>query len=186
MIFFFYCDNGTGFSPVMSFFPCMYNCTNPTYWNAIHLSLMLYDVSNLQYLKIHVYCDVTRCLWVCCCGCFQGTTILWTVTPYAISDTVSHPTRYKFSNNAVRNSKLAIYSIVKSNTHLALPTYLLSQHTRHITHSLLYDERSLFYLTNIVWRFLQLFHHTSASSCVGHVNMTSYPTEVINNTCQMK
>jgi len=170
----------------MSFFPCLYNSTNPIYWNTIHLSLMLYDVSNLQYLKIHVYCDVTRCLWVCHSACFEGTTILWTDTPCAISDTVSHPTRHKFSNTAVRNSKLAIYSTVKSNTHLPLPAYLLLEHTRHTTLSLLYDERSLFYLTNNVCHFLQLFHHTSASSCMGHINMTSYPIEVTNKTCQIK
>ena len=153
-------NNRAGFSPVMLFFPCLHNSTNPTYWNTIHLSLMLYDVSNLQYLKIQVYFDVTRCLWVCRSACFEGTTILWTVTHYTISDTVSHPTRRKFSNTAVRNSNLAIYSTVKSNTHLPLPTYLLSCHTRHITYSLLHDETSLFYLTNIVCHFLQLFHHT--------------------------
>jgi len=167
-------------SPVCIILPSRYTGTPFTY----HWCCMIF--SNLQYLKIHVYCDVTRFLWVCCSACFEGTTILWTVTPYAISDTVSHTTRHKFSNTAVRNSKLAIYSTVKSNIHPPLPAYLLSQHTRHITHSLLYDERSLFYLTNIVCHFLQLFHHTSASSCMGHINMTSYAIEVTNITCQMK
>ena len=55
---------------------------------------------------------------------------------------------------------LPLNSTVKSNTHLLLPPYLLLQHTRHITYSLLYDEGSLFYLTNIVCHFLQLYHHT--------------------------
>lgn len=107
-------DNGPGFSPVTSVFPCLYISTNTTYQNTIHPSLMLYDLGNLRYLKIQDFCDVTQCQWVCRSACFEGTTFLWIVTHYAITDTVTPHKTDMFSNTAVRNSNLVTLLFVTS------------------------------------------------------------------------
>jgi len=125
MVFHGQSANGAGFSPVMSVFPLLYNSTNPTYWNTIHLSLMLYDVSNLQYLKIQIFCEVTRCQWACRSAYFEGTTILWIVTHYAISDTVSHPTRLICLATLQRETQtLPLTAMLNQTpTYLTWPTY---------------------------------------------------------------